>query len=49
MMWQALILLSPNIAINNDKAWLLNNHWGVQIAEMVTGKDHNESADSAVR
>lgn len=33
-----LILLSPNIAINDDKAWLLNNHWGLQIAEMVEGK-----------
>ncbi len=42
----ALILLSPNIAINNDKAYLLNNHWGVQLAHMVTGHDHNESADS---
>jgi pimeloyl-ACP methyl ester carboxylesterase len=44
----ALVLLSPNIAINNDKAYLLNNHWGVQLAKMVTGKDHNESADSMV-
>lgn len=43
---KALILLSPNIAINNDKAYLLNNHWGVKIAELVTGKKHNESADS---
>ena len=44
----AIVLLSPNIAINNDKAWLLNNHWGVQIAKMVTGHDHNASADSVV-
>ena len=44
----ALLLLSPNIAINNDKAWLLTNHWGVQLAKMVTGHDHNESADSMV-
>lgn len=45
----ALVLLSPNIAINNDKAWLLNNHWGMQIAKWVTGKDHIEpdSADTA--
>ena len=42
----ALVLLSPNIAINNDKAYLLNNHWGVNIAKMVTGQDHNLSADS---
>ncbi len=33
-----LILLSPNIAINDPNAWLLNNHWGLQIAHMVTGK-----------
>lgn len=33
-----LILLSPNIAINDGNAWLLNNHWGLQIAEMVEGK-----------
>ncbi len=46
---KALILLSPNIAINNDKAYLLNNHWGVKMAELVTGKDHNESADSTNR
>jgi esterase/lipase len=34
----ANIMLSPNIAINDGKAWMLNNHWGLQIAEMVTGK-----------
>lgn len=33
-----LILLSPNIAINDANAWLLNNHWGLQIAQLVTGK-----------
>lgn len=33
----ALILLSPNVAINNDKAFLLNNPWGLQIARFVTG------------
>lgn len=33
-----LILLSPNIAINDPNAWLLNNHWGLQIAKMVKGK-----------
>ncbi len=44
----SLLLLSPNIAINNDKAWLLNNPWGFQIAKMVTGKDHLESKDSLI-
>jgi esterase/lipase len=33
-----LILLSPNIAINDPNAWLLNNHWGLQIARLVQGK-----------
>jgi len=42
----ALVLLSPNIAINNDKAYLLNNHWGLQLAKLVTGSDHNTSKDS---
>lgn len=32
-----LVLLSPNVAINNDKAFLLNNPWGLQIARLVTG------------
>ncbi len=45
----ALVLLSPAVAINNDKAYLLNNHWGLQLAKMVTGKDHNEAADSSVQ
>lgn len=34
----ANIMLSPNIAINDGKAWMLNNHWGLQIAELITGK-----------
>jgi pimeloyl-ACP methyl ester carboxylesterase len=42
----ALVLLSPNIAINNDKAWLLNNHWGTQLAKLVTGNDHKISDDT---
>jgi esterase/lipase len=31
----ALVLYSPNIAINDSKAWLLNNPWGLQIARLV--------------
>src|SRR4030095_269718 len=42
-----LILLSPNIAINDSKAWLLNNHWGLQIARMVKGK-YNREKDTTV-
>jgi pimeloyl-ACP methyl ester carboxylesterase len=33
-----LILLSPNIAINDANAWLLNNHWGLQMANLIQGK-----------
>ncbi len=35
----SLVLMSPNIAINDSKAWLLNNPWGLQIARRVTGGD----------
>jgi pimeloyl-ACP methyl ester carboxylesterase len=41
----SLLLMSPNIAINNDKAWLLNNPWGLQIAKAVQGSDHVLSKD----
>jgi esterase/lipase len=40
-----LILLSPNIAINDDLAWVANNHWGLQIAHLVKGK-YNEFKDT---
>ncbi len=40
-----LILLSPNIEINDSKAWLLNNHWGLQIAQLVKGK-YNTAKDT---
>lgn len=39
----ALILLSPNIAINDPNAWLANNPWGLQIARMVLGSDFVDS------
>jgi pimeloyl-ACP methyl ester carboxylesterase len=42
---QALILMSPNIAINDPNAWLLNNHWGLQIARMVLGSNYVVSTD----
>jgi len=41
----ALILLSPNIAINDPNAWVLNNHWGLQIARLVKHSDYNVSDD----
>lgn len=39
----ALILLSPNIEINDGNAWLLNNPWGLHIARMVTGSKYMDS------
>lgn len=38
---EALVLLSPNIAINDKNAWLLNNPWGLQIARLVVGSNYN--------
>ena len=38
----SLVLMSPNIAINDSKAWLLNNPWGLQIARKVTGGDERK-------
>jgi esterase/lipase len=43
-----LILLSPNIAINDNNAWLLNNHWGLQIAHLVTGKHRTADDTTAI-
>ncbi|MEI9944240.1 MAG: alpha/beta hydrolase [Chitinophagaceae bacterium] len=40
-----LILLSPNIAINDGNAWLLNNPWGLQVAHIVKG-EYNTAADT---
>ncbi|MBO9659115.1 MAG: alpha/beta fold hydrolase [Chitinophagaceae bacterium] len=42
-----LILLSPNIAINDPLAWVANNHWGLTVARMVKGT-YNEDHDTAV-
>lgn len=41
----ALLLFSPNIAINDPNAWLLNNPWGLQIAHLVKG-EYNQSSDT---
>ena len=40
-----LILLSPNLAINNPNAWLLNDHWGLQVGRLVRGK-YNIASDT---
>jgi pimeloyl-ACP methyl ester carboxylesterase len=41
----ALVLLSPNIAINDPNAWILNNHWGLQVARQVKHSNYNISED----
>ncbi len=41
----ALILLSPNIEINDSKAWMLNNPWGLQISRLFKGR-YNVVADT---
>ena len=42
-----LILLSPNIAINDPLAWVANNNWGLQIARLVKGK-YNITDDTTI-
>jgi pimeloyl-ACP methyl ester carboxylesterase len=42
----ALILYSPNISINDPNAWVLNNHWGLQIARLVRGGNYNDPEDN---
>ncbi len=39
------MLLSPNIAINDPNAWILNNHWGLQIARLVKHGNYNIAED----
>jgi pimeloyl-ACP methyl ester carboxylesterase len=36
----ALVLLSPNIAINDPNAWVANQHWGLQLAHLITGSNY---------
>ncbi len=40
-----LVLMSPNIAINNSNAYLLNNPWGLQLAKLITGDGYVTSKD----
>lgn len=42
---QALVLMSPNIAINEANAWILNNPWGLQLATMIQGTRTVRSSD----
>jgi pimeloyl-ACP methyl ester carboxylesterase len=41
----ALVLLSPNIEINDPNAYLLNNPWGLQVARLVKQGDYILSSD----
>jgi len=41
----ALVLLSPNIKINDPNAWILNNPWGLQLARVILGSEYIESKD----
>lgn len=45
----ALINMSPNIAINDPAAFLLNDPWGLQIARMVIGGNYREWVASEQR
>jgi len=42
---QALVLLSPNIAINDKNAWMLNNPWGLQLARLFSHSQYVTSKD----
>jgi esterase/lipase len=41
----SLVLLSPNIEINNENAWLANNPWGLQIGRLVNGSEYVTAKD----
>jgi pimeloyl-ACP methyl ester carboxylesterase len=43
---QCLVLLSPNVAIKDPNAWMLNNPWGLQTARMVLGSDYVVAKDT---
>ncbi len=43
----ALIMMSPNIAIHDPRSFLLNNHWGLQIARTVTGSHYITATDTS--
>jgi pimeloyl-ACP methyl ester carboxylesterase len=41
----ALVLLSPNIEINDPNAFLLNNPWGLQLARIINKRDYIQASD----
>lgn len=42
----SLIMMSPNIAIFDSRSFLLNNHWGLEIARTLTGSPYVTSKDT---
>jgi pimeloyl-ACP methyl ester carboxylesterase len=36
----SLILLSPNVQIFDDNAWIANNPWGLQLGKLITGSSY---------
>lgn len=44
----ALVNMSPNIEINNPSAFLLNNHWGVQLARLSTGSNYVDFEEDSI-
>jgi len=45
----AMINMSPNIAVNDPNAWLLNNPWGLQIANIVMGGKYQVNTYDSAR
>jgi esterase/lipase len=43
----ALVMMSPNVAIRDSRSFLLNNHWGLQIARTLTGSHFVTASDSS--
>jgi len=44
----AIVNMSPNIEINNPTAFILNNHWGVQLAKLSSGGDYLEFVEDSI-
>ena len=42
----SLVLLSPNIALFDSKAWILNNPWGLQVARNILHSEYYVSTDN---
>ena len=40
-----LVLMSPNIEINDKSAWILDKHWGLSVARKVVGSDYIETKE----